>query len=285
MNRIPFEQFLADLSAMSEDAFIDPREFDWPDGFGDGEWYFTPELISIYGSDTWESLDDAARQRLSFFEAVNFFSLNIHGEKFLISEISRRLFGDDNSELSRYLTHFVDEEARHMMYFAGFCRRYAGKIYADRTVHGGDSGDEELDMFLLFARINVFEEIVDHYNRVMARDARLAPAVREINRIHHVEELRHLSFGRRFLANALERHVDDWDTDRRAFLREHLSGYLNMVWKQYDNPDVYRDAGIEDAFGVWQAQSVSVAAAERRRTIEHKRLSYLRKLELVEEAA
>lgn len=285
MNRIPFEQFLADLSAMSEDAFIDPRDFDWPDELPDGGWYFTPELISIHGTDTWASMDEAARQRLSFFEAVNFFSLNIHGEKFLISEISRRLFGDDDSELSRYLTHFVDEEARHMMYFSGFCRRYAGKIYADRTLHGSDSGDEELDMFLLFARINVFEEIVDHYNRVMARDARLLPFVREINRIHHVEELRHLSFGRRFLANALERHVDDWDAERRAFLREHLGGYLNMVWKQYDNPDVYRDAGIDDAFGVWQAQASSEVAAERRRAIEHKRLSYLRKLELVEEAA
>ena len=284
MNRIPFDQFLADLSAMSEDAFIDPRDFHWPDEL-DGGWYFTPELISIYGTDTWEAMDDAARRRLSFFEAVNFFSLNIHGEKFLISEISRRLFGGDDSELSRYLTHFVDEEARHMMYFSGFCRRYAGKIYTDRTLHGADSGDEELDMFLLFARINLFEEIVDHYNRVMAKDTRLAPVVREINRIHHVEELRHLSFGRRFLAKTLEQHVDDWGAERRACLREHLCGYLNMVWKQYDNPDVYRDAGIDDAFGVWQAQAASEIAALRRREIEHKRLSYLRKLDLMEEAA
>ena len=285
MNAIPFEQFLADLSQTSEEAFIDPRDFDWPENLEPTGWYFTPELISLYGSDTWESMDEAARQKLSFFEAVNFFSLNIHGEKFLISEISRRLFGDDDSELSRYLTHFVDEEARHMMYFSGFCRRYAGKIYPDRTVHGADSGDEELDMFLLFARINVFEEIVDHYNRIMAKDERLEPVVREINRIHHFEELRHLNFGRRFLANCLEQHVNDWDDDRRAYLRAHLAGYLNLVWKQYDNPDVYRDAGIDDSFDVWRAQATSDRVLEHRLIVNRKRLSYLRKLELLVDAA
>lgn len=285
MNRIPFDRFLADLSAMSEDAFIDPRDFDWPDALDDSGWFFTPELISIYGTETWAAMSEAERKRLSFFEAVNFFSLNIHGEKFLISEISRRLYADDNPELSRYLTHFVDEEARHMMYFSGFCRRYAGKTYTDRTLHGADSGDEEVDRFLLFARINIFEEVVDHYNRVMARDQRLAPVVREINRIHHVEELRHLSFGRRFLANALENHVSDWGVDRRTFMREHLGGYLGMVWKQYDNPDVYRDAGIDDPFAVWQSQAVSASARERRSAIGCKRLSFLRKLDLLEEAA
>jgi hypothetical protein len=55
-----------------------------------------------------------------------------------------------------------------MMYFSGFCRRYADKIYPDRTMHGEGSGDPELDMFMLFARINVFEEIVDYYNKSIA---------------------------------------------------------------------------------------------------------------------
>ena len=188
MSQIDFDRFLADLSAISEQAFIDPGKFDWPDQLDPDAWYFTPELISLYATDAWESLSDEQRKRLSFYEAVNFFSLNIHGEKYLVSEISRRLYADEESELSRYLTHFIDEEARHMMYFSGFCRRYANKIYADCTLHNEDSEDAELDMFLLFARINLFEEIVDHYNRVMARDERLAPVVREINRIHHFEE-------------------------------------------------------------------------------------------------
>lgn len=284
MNEIDFDEFLKGLSAVSEAQFIDPGGFEWPEVLDTDAWYFTPELISLYGSDVWNALDEHQQKRLSLAEAVNFFSLNIHGEKYLISEISRRLYAGEESELSRYLTHFVDEEARHMMYFAGFCRRYAQRIYADRTMRCEDSGDEELDLFLLFARINVFEEIVDFYNRTMARDGRLAPVVREINRIHHVEELRHLNFGRNFLKRCLDRHVEDWAPSRRQELRRHLSNYLAFVWKQYYNPDAYRDAGIENAFDVWQAATGAAAAVRHRNEVNRKRLGFLRKLELLEAA-
>jgi hypothetical protein len=284
MSQIDFDRFLEHLSIVSEEQFIDPRDFEWPAEVDPDAWYFTPELMSLYGSDTWAGLDERQRKRLSLAEAVNFFSLNIHGEKYLISEISRRLYAHEGSELSRYLLHFVDEEARHMMYFSGFCRRYADKIYPDRTMHSVESGDEELDMFLLFARINVFEEIVDFYNRTMAKDERLAPVAREINRIHHVEELRHLTFGRHFLKTCLDRHVDDWDDGRRQELREHLQAYLAFVWKQYYNPDAYEDAGIEDAFDVWRGAADSDTAVQHRNAVNRRRLSYLRKLELLEAA-
>ena len=284
MNQVDFNGFLAALSQQSEEAFIDPGAFDWPATLDDDAWYFTPELVSLYGTEAWDALDEPARKRLAFFEAVNFFSLNIHGEKYLVSEISRRLYDNEDAELSRYLTHFIDEEARHMMYFAGFCRRYAGKIYADRSVHNVSDGDEATDLFLLFARINAFEEIVDHYNRVMAKDARLAPVVRDINRIHHVEEMRHLQFGRRFLAHVLERYGDEWGDARRALLREHLSGYLQLVWKSYYNPDVYRDAGVPDAFHIWRACSNARPARQHRERIGRRRLAWLRKLDLLEAA-
>ena len=284
MSQIDFNQFLVELSTVSEEEFINPCDFEWPTEIDPDAWYFTPELISLYGTEVWDSLDERQRKRLSLMEAVNFFSMNIHGEKFLISEISRRLYASEESELSRYLTHFIDEEARHMMYFSGFCRRYAEKIYPDRTMHGEDSGDDELDMFLTFARINVFEEIVDFYNRTMAKDERLAPVAREINRIHHFEELRHLNFGRNFLKHCLDRHIDDWDEARRQGLRDHLSSYLAFVWKQYYNPDAYEDAGIENAFDIWRAAADSDGAVRHRNVVNRKRLSYLRKLQLLETA-
>ena len=279
-----FHDFLAQLSSLSEEAFIDPREFRWPASVDADGWFFSPELISIYGTDAWESLDEPRRKRLSFFEAVNFFSLNIHGEKYLISEIARHLYqSDGDRELSHYLTHFVDEETRHMQYFANFCRRYAGKIYPDRSVHdlADGSGDE---LFVLFARINAFEEIVDHYNRVMAKDVRLDPVVREINRIHHVEELRHLAFGRRFLEHYLEAHSELWTDGRVDAIRDHVSGYVDLVWKQYYNPDVYRDAGVEAPFETWRDAVNSAPSRSHREQVGRCRLSWLRKLDLLEAA-
>jgi hypothetical protein len=284
MNETDFEKFLARLSRVSEDNHIDPASFEWPETADADAWYFSPELISIYGSSTWQAMTDAERKRLSFFEAVNFFSLNVHGEKYLISEISRRLFDSSNEQLSSYLLHFVDEESRHMMYFSGFCQRYAGKLYPDRKIHGQGSNDAELDWFLLFARINVFEEIVDHYNQSMAKDERLAPVVREINRIHHVEEARHLAFGRKFLEQCIERNQSAWDAELKARLRDDLTGYLGCVWKEYYNPGVYRDAGLADAFAVWQSVNRSAAAENHRDSVNQSRLKFLKKLNLLEAA-
>jgi hypothetical protein len=283
MSDIDFDRFLKSLSAASERQVLDPAALDWPDAVDEDGWYFTPELISLYGTPAWAALDERQRRRLSLYEAVNFLSMNVHGEKYLISEIGRNLYQDDKYELSRYLLHFVAEESRHMMYFTGFCMRYAGRIYADRTVHPGVSEDAELDRFLLFARINVFEEIVDHYNLTMARDERLVPIVREINRMHHVEELRHLAFGRRFLAQCIDRHVSDWSDARRVELRRRLSGYLQHTWKQYSNPAAYVDAGMDDAFTVWRDASASPAVRERRRNINDQRLRFLRRLALLED--
>lgn len=282
MKSIDFEQFLIELSNTSEAEFINPSDMNWPATADADAWYFSPELISIYDSPAWHDMDDQQRKRLSFFEAINFFTLNIHGEKYLVSEISKRIFPGEVTALSQYLLHFVDEESRHMMYFSGFCQRYAGKIYPDRTMHSAESGDPELDMFMLFARINVFEEIVDYYNKTMAKDERLAPVVREIHRIHHVEELRHLAFGRRFLKDSLDRHVDHWDESRRRDLQLQLSAYVDFVWKQYYNPQVYTDSGIDNAFDVWQSAASAPNAIEHRSTINRKRLAYLRKLALLE---
>ncbi len=284
MSNIDFDRFLRRLSSDSEQTFINPNDLDWPATVDPDAWYFSPELISVYGTAVWDAMDERQRKRLSLAEAVNFFSLNIHGEKYLISEISRRLYAGEESELSRYLQHFIEEESKHMMYFAGFCRRYAAAIYPDRTMHDQGSGDAEIDMFLLFARINIFEEIVDHYNKTMANDERLAEVAREINRIHHFEESRHLAFGRAFLRTSMQRHVDDWDADRRSTLREHLSGYLHYLWKQYYNPDVYRDVGIEDAFEAWRDTANAPAAVQHRTFINKRRLQFLRKLDLLEAA-
>ena len=65
MNGIDFDTFLAELSATSEDEFIDPRGVEWPERVDPDAWYFTPELVSLYGSDTWDALDERTRKRLA----------------------------------------------------------------------------------------------------------------------------------------------------------------------------------------------------------------------------
>lgn len=284
MTRSEFNRYLGRLSRASAKNFLDPGQLEWPEEASAEHWYFSPELISLHGSPTWDALDEAGRKRLSFFEAVNFFSLNVHGEKYLISEISRILYRSDEAALDRYLLHFIEEEAKHMMYFAGFCERYAGKVYPDRTLKLAAGVDPELERFLLFARICLFEEIVDEYNRIMAADRRLAPIARNINRYHHLEESRHLAFGRRFLKELLEGWSAAESETRRPTVQSQLGAFLELTWKQYYNPDVYADAGIPGAFEVWQETYQADHARVHRQAVMKARLGPLAGLGLVREA-
>src|SRR5262245_39849482 len=185
------------LCIASREADGSPYTFAWPERLPEDAWYFAPELLSTAGTSIGDRLTVEESRRLSFFEAVNFFSLNIHGERLLLEGLSARLYRRDL--YTPYLHHFLEEENRHMVYFATYCLRFAGKIYPDRKVPFAREYAPGEDDFLFFARAMLFEEIVDVYNRRMAHDDRLEPAARAINLMHHRDEARHLSFGRRLV--------------------------------------------------------------------------------------
>ncbi len=241
------------LCHQSRVDWLNPYDyFQWPESVTRKAWFMSPELISIYGTGMYDSLSEAERQTLSFNEAVNFFSLNIHGEKSLCQGLAQRVYRGDTITISPYLHHFLDEENKHMVYFGNFCLRYAGKVYADRKValpREYEPGEED---FLFFARVLIFEEIVDVYNVKMAIDKRLEPTARTINHLHHRDEARHLVFGRALVAELFRHWAPQWSGKTLQNIREYLTGYLLSTWKEYYNVDVYEDAGFADPYEIHQ---------------------------------
>ena len=267
------------LASQSRRHYHNPYEAQWPHAVDpEGSWYTAPELSSLYSTPLWDSLAEPARRRLSFFEAVNFFSLNIHGEKTLMAGLASRLYRPDLAGIADYLHHFLDEENKHSVYFGGFCRRYA-RIYASRQVEfGGSPFTAEQDDFLFFAKTMIFEEIVDHYNARQAKDARLHPLARFINEYHHAEETRHLVFGRRLVARLWEVGAPAWGAEAREDIRRYLGAFVVMAWREYYNPDVYADSGFDDPWSV--AENAWQATGQR----EHRRAASARCLGVLREA-
>ena len=211
------EETVTTLTAASRRKAVSPHSaIEWPQAVDRNRYFMSPELISLYGTETWESLDELARRRLSFWETVNFFSLNIHGERPLVAGLAARLYRDGSEGVEAYLHHFLEEENNHMVYFGGFCRRYAGKVYPDRQLaFPRDYAPGEED-FLFFAQVLLFEEIVDAYNVACARDELLEPTARRIHLLHHLDESRHLVFGRRYVAELFDHHVPTWRSNSSA---------------------------------------------------------------------
>ena len=266
----------ARLSHLSQRSYQNPyTALAWPDAVDpERDWFSSPELLSVYGTPLWDNLDQPARRRLAFFEAANFYSLNIHGEKSLMQGLAGRLYRKDLADVADYLHHFLDEENKHSIFFGGFCTRYA-RVYRTRQVAWTESRPRDVEDFLFFAKTMIFEEIADRYNWLQGRDARLHPVARFINNNHHFEESRHLVFGRQLVAALWNACAPDWGDAGVADVRSYLEQFLVASWREYYNPDVYADAGFEDPWGSAETAWSAPAQREHRRSVSAKCTQFL----------
>ncbi|MEU3825045.1 AurF domain containing protein [Streptomyces sp. SID486] len=238
------------LVADSTDHHYSPyTRFDWVDELAEEQWWMTPDLLTVAGTRHAQELDDKTLMRLSKWESINFFSLNIHGIRELLIEVTRRIHTRGFELPSEFFHRFLGEENGHMWFFAQFCLRYGGKIYPDKSLPVATAEeDAAVASFLVFARILVFEELVDHFNIRMGRDTLLHPLIREVNQVHHDDEWRHIIMGRKLTGLLYEPLRARGDRELRERLDLYLRRYITASVQSLYNPAVYRDAGIGEAF-------------------------------------
>lgn len=255
MSARPLSELVDSLCHSSRRTFHNAYEhLEWPASVDpERDWCMSPELCSLYGTEVWALLPERTHKRLAFYEATNFFSLNIHGERALMQGLASRLYRPRSSEISSYLHHFLDEENKHSVLFGTFCERYAKKVYPERKLVSAqiDENSPKGD-FLFFGKVLIFEELVDRFNLLMSKDKRLHSVAIAINHNHHIEEARHLAFGRRMCQDLWEELKQSLPEQELDEIREHLSTFLTVSWKEYYNPDVYADAGLpSELSGLW----------------------------------
>ncbi|CAM5629617.1 hypothetical protein SNARM312S_03541 [Streptomyces narbonensis] len=103
----------------------------------------------------------------------------------------------------------------------------------------------KVQSLLVFTRILIFEELVDHFNSLMAEDERLHETIRGINRIHHQDEIAGIAFGE--LVGLLHQDLKETATEQEldeisAYLRRYLKHSFDSLY----HPQVYRDACLEN---------------------------------------
>jgi hypothetical protein len=233
------------LAAKSIDAFVNPHvRFAWPARPAPDRLAMSPALLPMAGHPVFRELNDEQRWRLSLLEAVNFFSLNIAGERELMTGLASRLYSDLPLYVSRYLQHFLHEENAHTAVFARFCLEYGGLIFRDRQMNFPRQflpGEED---FVFFARALIFEEIAHFYNQRLAADEELWVLARDINRYHAEDETRHIAFGRLYATEMWDRCGAHWRTEDKLRIAGYLGRYIQTVQRSYVNADVYRNLGL-----------------------------------------
>jgi hypothetical protein len=101
--------------------------------------------------------------------------------------------------------------------------------------------------------------------------------IREINRIHHQDESRHIAFGRELVRTLFEDFRATASEAELTDVRDYLARYLVFSFESLYNPQVYRDAGLSDPLGVRQWLLKSPRRGEFEQQVFRKTLSFLTK--------
>jgi hypothetical protein len=237
------------LVAMSERDYYNPyRLFQWPESIDQGRFWMPPELLTVHGTEVGSELTEGQLQQLSKWESVNFYSLNVHGIRELLTEIVARIHSPGYEITSEYLHHIIGEENEHMWFFATFCLKYAGKIYPNAAMAFAGPEIPEADTFLVFSRLLLFEELVDVFNQQMGTDGRLDPTIQKINSVHHQDESRHIAFGRQMVELLHAELRRTLPVDQLEALAAYLKRFMRSSAESLCSPAAFRDAGIEKPY-------------------------------------
>ncbi|QCO00278.1 hypothetical protein D3093_34160 (plasmid) [Azospirillum argentinense] len=230
--------------------------FAWPAAVSTRKLWCDEELLSTFGTGAHDRLTRDDLAALSKWEAVNFFSLNVYGIKDAMAFLCKKMYEDRYIPTREYMHIFLAEENDHLWFFAKFCIDYVGKIYSSRWPRTEETTSDLEEDFLMFSSILIFEEFVDFYNKRVGDNLEVEPILRDINYQHHIDESRHVSFGREVVralfADIMESSTNP-DATRAALEKKIINRFTYFITMMY-NPSTYEDsqvytrAGFQSAF-------------------------------------
>ncbi|HET6878260.1 MAG TPA: diiron oxygenase [Jatrophihabitans sp.] len=195
------------LKSSSKNSYDPELDIDW-DAPVELDMKFMPyERVSLYGTSLWEQMSEQQRRELSRQELASVAGTGLWFELILIQLLARWAFRQDPQDpRTQYALTEIGDETRHILMFAKAITRigtptYRPKRWLDvlaRLYKATASGPA------LFAPLLVAEEVTDRLQRDMVNDESVHPLVRMVNRIHIVEEARHVRFAREELARQAE---------------------------------------------------------------------------------
>ncbi len=270
------------LSELSVRGYQNPySSIVWPDRLPEDALWMSRDVLSISECTDADDLPEIDIVALSKWEAINFYSLNIHGIRELMGSVVSRIHDPRYDNISQFLHHFIGEENEHMWYFAEFCQRYAGKLYPDRKFAGGAAETEDIADLFTFVRIALFEEIVDFYNVRMGSDRELPQIVQQINKMHHIDESRHIAFGRRLVRVLFDKVRASASAEDIRQIQDYVGRYINHSLRMFFSPTVYRDAGIANPHALRRTLLEGGAFERQGEKVMARSMKFLREIEII----
>lgn len=252
------------LLQSSARASYDPLlDIDWDAEIPADMAYLPMERVSLYGTALWDEMSPRQRVELSRLELASIASTGLWFEIILIQLLARYAYHQDpQAAHTQYALTEIGDETRHVIMFAKAISRLGAPTFRQRALV------RQLARFYkatargvtLFAPTLVAEEITDRLQRATMHDETINPLIRMVNRIHVVEEARHVRFAREELARLMPTLGPV-----RRFVATTLSAVsAAMIVNELISPEVYEHAGLDRRRAVREARRNPYHHATRR---------------------
>ena len=241
------------LNSSSRASYDPLLDIDW-DAEISGDMAFMPyERVSLYGTKLWQEMSDEQRRELSKQEIASIASTGLWFEIILIQMLARYTYHQDPlAAHTHYALTEIGDETRHVIMFAKALSRMGIPAYRPPALvhHLARIYKATARGPAVFAPVLVAEEVTDRMQRAIMNDETMHPLIRMVNRIHVVEEARHVRFAREEVArqmpnqNVVERFVN-------TTLAAVVSAFVVSV---LINPQVYAAVGLDPKRAVREAR-------------------------------
>ncbi|RJQ72822.1 diiron oxygenase [Pseudonocardiaceae bacterium YIM PH 21723] len=198
------------LKSSAKNSYDPELDIDWDAPLVDGLWGLQEHRSSLYGTEIWQRMPVEQRQQLTIQESASVATAGIWFEMILMRALLKRSYhGNPQDPHIQYALTEVADECRHSIMFARYSQKVGLADYRPhKLVHFGAQLMNALDTGAawIYAAILVAEEILDRLQREMMVDPAVQPLLRQVNRIHVLEEARHVTYAReevqRYMAKA-----------------------------------------------------------------------------------
>lgn len=243
----PDLQLVRQLNANSA-PYRDPSgQLPWERLSADAMW-LPRQALSLHGVAEFEALSPAHVVRLSHYEFIGFLRAGLWLEGLFMQRLSRCLSGTEGIADYAYLLNEIREEAGHSLMFLDLMEKSG--LALPRLVGGQPwladflGRHAPLGGALFWLAVTMGEEIPDKLNRYLRScdDVALNPVIREMVRLHIVDEARHIAYARQRLEAAL----DKTGTAHRKLLAPAVRLLLRQFVRSFYLPgaDLYELAGL-----------------------------------------
>lgn len=267
------------LDSSVRNSYQPDLDVDWDAPLVEGKGFLPERRVSLYGTELWDRLTPEQRIELAKHEIGSITSVGLWTEILLMQLLARYAADlDPRSPHTHYALTEIGDETRHAIMFGKGLSRLGLPAYGPprivrslSKVFGAVIGGPAM-----FASVLVVEETTDRLQRSMLDDDDIQPFIRMINRIHVVEEARHVRYAREELVRGME-------SLSRPMLELHRLVTAVVAYAVVDimvHPDAYQAVGLDPK----QARAAALANPhhhETRRWMAEKITAFLSEVGMI----